>query len=71
MKEVSKGSIRSESRFIWRFILDFLLTPIVLFQVLIGKKRFSELFSPFTNLFKFIFEAKFTISIILSTLQSS
>ena len=57
--------IESESKFIWKFILLVLLTPITLIQVIMKKKNSSELFRPFTNLFRFIFEPKFTITIII------
>jgi membrane associated rhomboid family serine protease len=57
--------IRSESKFVWKFILNIILTPITLLLVLFRKKQFKDLFQPFIDLFKFIFEPKFTISIII------
>lgn len=59
--------IRSESEFIWKTIGKILLTPIYFMMFLFGKKKFDELILPFTDFFKFIFEPKFTISIIILT----
>lgn len=56
--------ITSESKFVWKFIGLFLLTPVTLIQILFKKKEFSDLFLPFKYLFHFLFEPKFTISII-------
>lgn len=56
--------IQSESKFIWKLILHILLTPLTLLLILFKKKEFSELFQPFKDIVKFIFEPKFTISII-------
>jgi len=57
--------IESESKFIWKFILHIILTPLTLLQVLLGKKRCKDLLRPFYELFKFIFEPKFTITLII------
>ena len=57
--------IESESKFIWKFIWHILITPITLLLVLFKKKEFADLFRPFTELFKFIFQPKFTVSIII------
>jgi len=57
--------IRSESKFIWKLILNILLTPITLLQVIFKKKESKDLFQPFTDIVKFIFEPKFTITIII------
>jgi len=59
------SSIESESRFIWKFILHTLLIPINLLLVLFKKKTIKDVFQPFIDLIKFIFEPKFTISIII------
>lgn len=59
------AEIESESKFLWKFILNILLTPITLVMVLFKKKQPIELLKPFINLFKFIFEPKFTIAIIM------
>lgn len=58
-------SIKSESRFIWKFILQIFLTPITLLLILLKKKRKKDLFQPFSDMVKFIFEPKFTISMII------
>lgn len=60
--------IRSESKFIWSFIFKIILTPITLILILFKKRTLQDLFAPFTDLFKFLFEAKFTITIILINL---
>ena len=57
--------IESESKFIWKFIWHILITPITLLLVIFKKKEFKDLFQPFTDLFKFIFEPKFKIAIII------
>jgi len=57
--------IESENKFIWKFIWHILITPITLLLVIFKKKEFKDLFQPFTDLFKFIFEPKFTIAIII------
>ena len=61
----SMEDIESESKFMWRFIWGILMTPFNLILVLFGKKGFNDLFKPFSDLFKFIFQPKFTISIII------
>lgn len=60
--------IESESKFIWKFILHILLTPITLIKVILRRKRFRDLFKPFRELWDFILEPKFTISIILANI---
>ena len=57
--------IESESRFLWRFILDAILTPIVFIQVLFKRKEWKDLLKPFTDLFDFLFEAKLTMGLII------
>lgn len=57
--------INSESKFIWKFILHIILTPVTFILVLFGKKKFSELFKPFAELFKFITEPKITLTLII------
>jgi len=59
------SDIDSESKFIWKFILKIILTPITLFLVIIRKKEFKELFEPFKMFFNFIFQAKATLSLII------
>ncbi len=57
--------IESESKFIWRFIWHILITPWTLIEVLFRKKRIDNILKPFNELFHFIFEPKFTITIII------
>ena len=57
--------IESESKFLWKFLLKILLTPVTFFLVLIGKKQFGELNEPFRMLFRFFFEAKVTAGLII------
>jgi len=59
------SNIESESRFIWKFILHTLLIPFKLILVLFRKAEIKDVFQPFIDLIKFIFEPKFTISIII------
>ncbi len=57
--------IESESKFIWKFILHILITPITLLLILFKKKEWKDLLQPLKDLLKFIFEPKCTISIII------
>lgn len=57
--------IRSESRFIWKFIIHIIISPIIFLLVIFRKKTFKDLFLPFQELFAFIFEPKATITIII------
>ena len=57
--------IQSESKFIWNLIFHIIITPITLLLVIFGKKDFKSLFQPFVDIVKFIFEPKFTITIII------
>ena len=57
--------IESETKFIWKTVLHILLTPVTLILILFGKKEFKDLFQPFLDIVKFIFEPKFTITIII------
>ncbi len=57
--------IKSETGFLWVLIKSILLWPITLILVLFGKKKPVELFNPIIEIWKFIFEAKFTLTIII------
>jgi membrane associated rhomboid family serine protease len=57
--------IISESKFVWRQILFFVTLPILLIQVLFGKKEPGALFQPIKDFFEFIFEAWLTLVLIL------
>lgn len=65
------GDIESESKFFWRLILHILLTPITLILIIFRKKEFKDLFQPIYDIIRFIFEPKFTISIIILTILTS
>lgn len=65
------ADIKSESQFIWRLLLDILLIPWTLLLIIFRKKELKDLLKPFSDIFKFIFEAKFTISIIIITIFTS
>jgi membrane associated rhomboid family serine protease len=67
----SMSQIRSESKFVWKFLLYILLTPVTFIQVLFGKKRLKEIFKPFRELWLFIIEPKFTLSIIIANIVFS
>ena len=58
------AEIQSESKFVWRQILFIISLPVLLFQILFGSKKFSELGKPFRELFAFFFEPKITVMII-------
>ncbi|MBW2970639.1 rhomboid family intramembrane serine protease [Candidatus Woesearchaeota archaeon] len=62
------AKIKSEHQFVWMFILNILLSPITLIHVLLRKKDFKQLFKPFEDLLSFVFEPKFTISIIIANI---
>ena len=57
--------VESESKFFWKIILHIIILPITLFLVIIGKKEFKELFEPIRLFFEFIFQAKFTLALII------
>jgi membrane associated rhomboid family serine protease len=57
--------IESESRFIWKLIFHILITPFTLLLVIFGKKKFKDLFQPFTDIVKFVSQPKFSITIII------
>lgn len=57
--------IESESKFLWKFILDLLLTPVTFVLILFKRKEWKDLLAPFIDLFGFLFEARLTIGLIL------
>ena len=57
--------IQSETNFLWKFVFHILLTPFTLILVLFKKKEWMDLLLPFKDFMVFIFEPKFTISIII------
>lgn len=62
---MANEKINSESKFIWSLLFHILLTPITLIQVLFKKKGIKDVFLPFTDIMKFVFEPKFTITLII------
>src|SRR3989338_288033 len=59
------AEIESESQFVWKFIWNILLTPITLVMIIFKKKQVGDLFKPFADFFRFVWEPKFTVMIIL------
>ena len=57
--------IRSESEFLLKLLARIILWPFRLVQVLLGRKRKTELFKPWQDLVRFVFEPRFTITIII------
>lgn len=57
--------IESETRFLWKLFVDILLTPVTFALVILGKREWTDLFEPFFYVYRFMFEAKFTIMIII------
>jgi membrane associated rhomboid family serine protease len=65
MMDYNMKAIQSESRFVWKLILQLLLTPFTLILFVFGKRKLKDIFQPFIHIFHFLFEAKFTITIIM------
>ncbi len=59
--------IRSESTFIWRFLLHLLSLPFILVMMLFGKRTSSDLLEPFHDFAKYLVEPVFTVSMIVLT----
>ena len=59
------AEIESESKFVWRQIFFLISLPVLVVQIILGKKKASELGKPFKELFVFIFEPKITIALIV------
>ena len=57
--------ISSESKFVWHQFLFIIKFPILLIQVLFGKRKASELIQPLKDFVRFIFEPKITITLII------
>lgn len=57
--------IISETQFFWKLLWHALLTPFAFVLFLIGKKSFTDLLQPLKEIIAFIFEPKFTISMII------
>jgi membrane associated rhomboid family serine protease len=63
--------IESETRFLWKMLLDVLLTPVTLIQVILRQKQPGQLLKPFKDFFVFLFEPRCTILIIFVTTAAS
>jgi len=61
---MTEEQVKSESKLVFELIKDLLLLPYVIVMVLFRKKEASELFIPLKRIIAFIFEPKFTITII-------
>ena len=57
--------IESESRFVWHQLFFILKLPVLLIQILFGRKKASELLNPLRDFIRFIFEPKITITLII------
>ncbi|MBW3022628.1 rhomboid family intramembrane serine protease [Candidatus Woesearchaeota archaeon] len=57
--------IESESKFVWKQFFFIITLPILLVQVIFGRKKASELLRPLKDFFRFIFEPKITITLIM------
>lgn len=66
-----RGSIKSELRFVWKFLLSVFLLPFIFLMVIFGKKSKGDLLKPFDEFKEFIFEAKFTFFIVFLTILTS
>lgn len=66
-----KKEIQSETKFIWGLMLKIILLPISLIQVLFKKKKPKHLLLPLKETLRFIFEPKFTITIIILNITIS
>ena len=64
-KKGKDEEIESETRFLWKLFVDIMMTPVTFALVLIGRKKWTDLFEPFSYVYRFMFEAKFTIMIII------
>lgn len=63
--------IKSETKFLWNLIVHTILTPVTILLYLIGKREFKDIYRPLTDIKEFVFDAGFTISIILLTVLIS
>jgi membrane associated rhomboid family serine protease len=52
--------VDSESRFLWKILLDIIILPFTFIMIFFGKKDFKDLFSPLRHFFEFIYQARFT-----------
>ncbi len=57
--------IESESRFVWKQLVFLISLPVLVLQIILGKKKIPEITRPLKELFHFIFQPKITVSLIL------
>jgi len=57
--------IQSETKFLWKIIVNILKTPLTLILILFKKKQFKDLFQPLNDFWLFIIKPKFTITMIV------
>lgn len=57
--------IDSESKFLWKLLVNVLKSPFILLMVLFKKKKLSDLWQPLRDFFVFIAEPKFTLAMII------
>lgn len=57
--------IESESRFVWKQFLFVITLPVLAVQILLGKKKASELLNPLKDFVRFVFAPKITIALII------
>ena len=60
-----KEQITSETILILKLFWYILISPITIIQIILRKKEPSELFRPIQEIIIFLFEAKFTITIVI------
>ncbi|MGV8172237.1 MAG: rhomboid family intramembrane serine protease [Candidatus Woesearchaeota archaeon] len=58
-------NVDSESGFLWKLLWKIVTLPITLLMVLFGKKEFKDIFEPIRYILEVLFQAKFTITLIL------
>src|SRR3989344_12609 len=60
--------IESESQFLWKLLLDLLLTPITLILVFFKRRQWKDLLKPFLDFGRFATEPRFTFTVIILNL---
>ncbi|MFH1642046.1 MAG: rhomboid family intramembrane serine protease [Nanoarchaeota archaeon] len=58
-------NIKSESKIAWKLFKDILMLPVNLLLLVFGKKSISDVLRPVSDIFRFIFEAKVTIWLVI------
>jgi membrane associated rhomboid family serine protease len=57
--------IQSETKFMWKLLLHILMIPFTVILILFKKKEVKDIFQPFYDIGEFLFEPRFTISMII------